>query len=334
MTARAAKKIISLVLPVYQEEAVIELFHKELTSVIAGIKGYDFELIYVNDGSTDRTADIIAGMVKKDASVRLLNLSRNFGHQNAITCGMDHADGAALICMDTDLQHPPSLIPSLIEKWEDGFDIVYTVRKTPEKISPFKHVTSWLFYNLINKLSNIDVPENAADFRLISRDVLDVFKKDLRERDKFIRGLVSWVGFKSAPIEYTVSERAAGESKYHIPRMVKFASSGLVSFSTIPLKLGIVFGAVFGFISIGFIGYALVAKFFTDTTVPGWTSMLAILSAFSAIQCFLIGLIGLYIGYIFDEVKKRPPYIISSRVEKSKRIERVPPKKPKTGAGA
>jgi dolichol-phosphate mannosyltransferase len=306
--------LISIVVPVYQEEDIIETFHDELQRVIDGVSSCRFEIIYVNDGSTDGTERKLREIAERHSAVALLNLSRNFGHQNALTCGFDHAEGDAVICIDADLQHPPSLIPDMIGKWLEGYDVVYTIRKDSEKTSFFKRVSGRFFYRLMSRISHTAIHENAADFRLISLKVNDILKHDIRERNRFLRGLVSWVGFRSVGIEFEAGRRSKGSSKYDLLRMIRFASTGIAFFSTLPLKMGLLLGVLFGFFSIGYGIYTIFVALFTDKTVPGWATIIVLITFLSAIQCFLIGLVGLYIGYVFEESKGRPVYLVSSSV--------------------
>lgn len=307
------RKLISIVVPVYQEEEVIAAFYRNLTAVLEESPDYAYEVIFVDDGSTDGTAKIIGNMVEAgeaaNCKFKLISFSRNFGHQYALTCGFDHAQGDAVITMDSDLQHPPELIPRLIEFWERGYDIVYTVRTAPQA-GRIKNITSRLFYTLVNLLSEIPINQDAADFRLVSRRVAAVFQKDIRERDRFLRGLTSWVGFRSIAVDYTPQPRAAGKSKYSFKKMWRLATSGLLSFSTIPLKLGIYLGVAMGTVSLAYGAYALIMYFLTDRAVTGWTSLVIFISAISSLLFVLLGLIGVYIGRIFEEIKHRPLYII------------------------
>ncbi|MEW5705262.1 MAG: glycosyltransferase family 2 protein [Actinomycetota bacterium] len=314
------KKLISITVPVYQEQEVIKVFHEELARVIDQIEGFLFEIIYINDGSTDQTEAIITEIAKSDDRVTLINLSRNFGHQYALTCGLDYASGDAVICMDADLQHPPNLIPLLVQKWQEGYDIVYTIRKMTVKTGLFKALTANMFYRLINTISEVPIYRDAADFRLISRKVADVFRKEIRERNRFLRGLTSWVGFNSTGIEFDVQRRAAGKSKFSPPKMLKLASAGGTSFSTIPLKIGIYVGLLFAFLSVLYAFYAIYIYLFTDGAVPGWTSIVVSIMFISAFQFMLIGILGLYIGHMFEEVKGRPIYIVRSVVRAGCRL--------------
>lgn len=306
------RPLVSLVLPVFNESEGIESFHLALSRVLSGLHDYRFELLYVDDGSADDTGGKLLTIAASDPRVGVIRLSRNFGHQAALSCGLDHCRGDAAVCMDTDLQHPPELLPELIAKWEQGFDVVYTIRKETRSQSFLKHMTGRLFYGLMSRLSEVPIHENAADFRLISRKVLDVFQQDLRERTRFLRGLVSWVGFRSIAVPFVASERAMGVTKYSLRKMLRLAEEGLTSFSTAPLKAGLMLGGLFGIVSIGYGMHALYSALFTDRVVPGWASLFILLCFLSAIHFTLIGLLGTYLGHVFQEIKRRPVYIVEA----------------------
>lgn len=308
-------KKISIILPVLNEEDGILRFHNELTKAINPLIRFTFEIIYINDGSTDKTQHLLSKIARKDKGIILVNLSRNFGHQNAISCGLDMCSGDAAITMDADFQHPLQLIPALIEQWEQGFDIVYTIRKNNRSISLLKRFTSKMFYKVINMLSKTKINENAADFVMISRKIIDLFRHNIRERERFLRGLINWVGFKSTSIEFEATKRLYGKSKYTLSRMARLGFSGIASFSDFPLKLGIIIGSVLMMSSILYGTYSIIIGLVSGESVPGWTTLMIFLMFFSSLQFLLIGLLGYYIGYIFDEVKQRPIYIIESVIK-------------------
>lgn len=310
------RKKISIILPVYDEEEGILYFHEQLLLVLNTIEGYDFEILYVDDGSNDRSNYILNDLAKEDDRIVVVRLSKNFGHQRALTCGLDHSTGNAAITMDSDLQHPPKLIPELIKKWAEGNEIVYTIRNNNKSLGIFKRLSSKLFYKIINILSKTEINENAADFRLISRKIIDLLKNDIKERDRFLRGLINWVGFRSVSVEFEVEKRLYGKSKYTFSKMLRLGLTGIVSFSNFPLKLGIIIGFVLLLASLTYGTYSIIIGVVTGKSVPGWTTLMIFMMFFSSLQFLLIGLLGYYIGYIFDEIKQRPIYIVDSVFKK------------------
>jgi dolichol-phosphate mannosyltransferase len=312
------KKLVNIILPVYNESEVIRLFYIELKDELKKITNYNFEIIFVLDKSKDNTEDILLDITENDNDVTLILLSRRFGHQLSLVAGINYSDGDAAIMMDSDLQHPPSVIKELIKKYEDGFDIVHTIRKDNDNIGFFKRNTSKLFYRLINKISPIKVSEGAADFRLISKPVIKLFKTQIKEQNQFLRGLFHWVGFNQVYIEFKASNRQGGKSKYNLFKLVSFAVDGITSFSKIPLRLSIYIGLL---ISVGSLLYAIYVfiSFFTDDHLPkGWASMAIIISFIGGVQLIFLGIIGEYVGKIFDEVKNRPLFIVEKFIKNSK----------------
>lgn len=304
-------KKINVVLPVYNEAEVISDFNDELQKVITLLKSqYEFEVIYVLDKSKDCSLKILKQICDNYSNVRLIVLSKRFGHQHSLIAGMDKCDGEAVIMMDSDLEHPPSLIPKLIEKYEQGYDIVNTKRFYNKKVSFFKKVTSKYFYKLISTISSVDINEDSADFRLISARVLKIFQKEIREQNQFLRGLFPWVGFNQTSIEFTSESRKKGSSKYNLRRLINFALTGIISFSKTPLKLSIFFGMGISLLSILYGFISILVYFMTKQSPQGWTSLIAAVSFLGGLQLIVLGIIGEYIGGIFDEVKKRPLYII------------------------
>ncbi len=307
---------ISIVVPLYNEEKVLPFFYKALCEELDRIRklrecGFYAQVLFVSDGSLDRSEQVIRELNQQDSRVEGIFLSRNFGHQAALTAGLDFAKGDAVICMDADLQHPPTLINDFIEYWLQGYDVVYTIRKT-KKITT-KQLVSSLFYKLINLISETPIQPDSSDFRLIDKRVADVLRNDIRERHRFIRGIISWVGFKSIGLEFEVGIRVSGKSKYSLAKMMRLALSGIISFSTIPLKLGIYLGSFLALASFCYGLYAIAASII-GVAIPGWASLLAVITFLGAMQLLLIGLLGLYVGYMFEEVKGRPIYIISNKV--------------------
>ena len=309
---------VSVAIPVFNEEDNISLLLDQLLPVIDKLP-YEFEILFVDDGSTDGTYRAIQEARKKDPRVRALSFSRNFGHQAALIAGLQYAAGDAVITMDGDLQHPPTLIPDLIEKWREGFQIVYTVREATVKESFFKRLTSRFFYRLINAFSDTRVQPFAADFRLLDRSVVDSLKT-LKERDQFLRGLIGWMGYNAAGIAFTAGERAAGTSKYNTRKMMKLALDGILSFSAAPLHLVTYLGFVVSLLSFLYGAYSIYAYFFTDLTVSGWTSLLLAVLFLGGVQLISIGFLGEYLIRIYNETKARPSFIIkeSSGIDTAK----------------
>lgn len=299
--------MISIIIPAYNESGNIKVIYSKLKEQLKGKEV--FELIFIDDGSTDQTLQEIKQIGQQDNSVKFASLSRNFGHQKALKAGLDHAHGDCVISMDADMQHPPELIEKLLDKWKEGYDVVYTTRHDTKDTSFMKKVTSVLFYKILNKISDVDIPLGAADFRLLDRKVVDQLKK-FQENWLFIRGLVSWLGFKQIGIEYTVQPRYTGRSKYSAARMVSFAIQGITSFSILPLRIAIFLGISFSLSSFVYGLYALYLKLFTDTAVQGWTSILISVLFLGGIQLISLGLIGEYVGKMFIESKRRPVYVI------------------------
>ncbi|MGP8215783.1 MAG: glycosyltransferase family 2 protein [Bacteroidia bacterium] len=301
------KNMVSIIIPCYNEEDNIALLYRLINEQL---QGYIYGLIFIDDGSTDNTLHVIRGLSEQNRAVKYLSFSRNFGHQNALKAGIDYANGDCVIMMDADLQHPPGIIPEMIKKWQEGFDIVYTLRKDNDSVSFFKKRTSKLFYRIVNYLSDIKVEDGAADYRLIDRKVADVFKYDFGEYFLFIRGLTSWVGFKQYAITYTPQERHSGKSKYSLFKMIGFALYGITSLSMKPLRLATILGMSVSILSFFYGLYALFASIFTNRTIQGWTSTILTILFIGGIQMFLLGIIGEYLGKLFFEVKKRPHYIL------------------------
>jgi len=306
------KKMYSLVIPLYNEEEVIHECIKRVTNVMHNNE-FDYEIIFVNDGSSDSTEEIVKQYCDKDKHLKLISFSRNFGHQTAITAGMDNAEGDAVIVMDADLQDPPEVVLKLIEKYEEGYDVVYAIRSKRKGESFFKKISAKMFYRFLKNMCEVDIPVDTGDFRLISRQVCDVLK-GLTERNRYVRGLVSWVGFKQTGIYYEREERYAGKTKYPLKKMLKLSVDGITSFSTKPLKLtkwiGIFMAAV------GFI-YAIIViiqKLVGIQMQTGWASTMVTILLIGGIQLIMLGITGEYIARIFDESKNRPLYIIKEKV--------------------
>lgn len=300
----------SVIVPMFNEEQVISVTYERLKKVMDEC-GDTYELVFVNDGSRDRSAQMIREISDRDECVKLIDFSRNFGHQVAITAGMDYAEGQAVVVIDADLQDPPEVILQMIEKWKEGYDVVYAKRLKRRGETMFKKVTAKLFYRLLSSMTSVDIPTDTGDFRLIDRKVCDVLR-GLKEKNRYVRGLVSWVGFKQTMVEYEREERFAGETKYPLKKMIRFALDGITSFSHKPLKIATYVGFFLSFSSFLYLFFVLFQRiFFTSWTVPGWASIVGVNLLFNGIVLMLLGVIGEYIGRIYDESKDRPLYIVS-----------------------
>ena len=300
----------SIVVSAYNEEAVIDKFYGVLSGVLDNDNN-SYEIIFVNDGSVDKSLSLLTDIARNDRRVKVVNFSRNFGHEAAMLAGIDNSRGEAVVCLDCDLQHPPQLIPEMFAKYKEGYGVINMVRKERKDAGFMKRVTSNLFYKLINMISPVKLVPNASDFFLISRPVADLLKNDIRERTRFLRGLIQSVGFNSTTLDYVAPERAAGQSKYSLLKLMRLSFAAVASFSKTPLKIGLYSGLLFGFMSFLLIIYSIV-MWIIDKPVSGYTTLIIFLCAFASIQLVVIGAIGYYIGLIFDEVKHRPIYIIQT----------------------
>ena len=307
-------KKISLVVPMYYEEKVVNECYKRLTEVLGRIENYEYEIIFINDGSKDKTLELLEEIAKKDARVKILSFTRNFGHQAAVTAGLKHVSGDAIVIIDADLQDPPELIPDMLKLWEEGNQVIYGKRKTRDGESAFKLFTAKMFYKTLNALSDVDIPKDTGDFRLVDREVVEVINS-LPEHNKFLRGLWSWVGFKQLPYEYERKERFAGETKYPLKKMLKLASDGIISFSTKPLKFVGALGLISIAISVCIMIYALISfAFKLNNLTAGWTSLMVAITFFAGVQLMSIWIMSEYIARIYDESKNRPQYIIEKKI--------------------
>jgi len=302
-------KLISVVIPAYNEQENIVVIIDRLENIFKTLH-YNFEIILVDDGSKDKTLSIIKTVAAARSNIFYIEFSRNFGHQPALKAGLDKATGDAVISLDADLQHPPELIAEMLQKWEEGFEIVYTRRQEDKNLSYKKRKTSALFYKLLSSLSDIEIESGTADFRLMDKKVIDIFR-DFEENDPFIRGLVKWLGFKQYAIDYIPGSRYAGSSKYNLKRMMKLALHGVTSFSIKPLYSAVYLGFVLSGLSVLYVPYVLHA-FYVGEEVDGWASMIMTIVFFGGLQLIILGIIGLYIGKMFMQGKNRPNYIIRS----------------------
>ncbi len=305
------KNLYSLIIPLYNEEEVVLECVKRVINVMDNIDG-DYEIIFVNDGSKDKTMEIMTNVCKGNHKLKIIDFSRNFGHQIAITAGMDYAKGDAIIVMDADLQDPPEVISEMISKYNEGYEVVYAIRKKRKGESFFKRISAKLFYRFLRYMCNIDIPVDTGDFRLISKKVSNVLS-GLTERNRYVRGLVAWVGFKQIGIEYEREERFAGVTKYPLKKMIKLSIDGITSFSTKPLTVSKNLGLFIAFIGFIYAIVVIVQKFALNMPNTGWASIVVLLLIIGGVQLIMIGIVGEYIARIFDESKNRPLYIINEK---------------------
>jgi polyisoprenyl-phosphate glycosyltransferase len=303
---------IDFIIPVFNEGPALQRFHASLAGVLSSLPQHTVRFLYVNDGSSDNSAAVLASMADHDPRIFPIELSRNFGHQAAISAGLDAFDADALIMMDGDGEHPPQLVPEMLQLYESGYEIVQTQRIDTERKGFFlKRITSALFYSLINRMGETKVVSGAADFRLLSRDAADSLRR-LPEYHRFYRAMVQWIGFRSVILPYTPAQRIEGRSKYSLRKMLRLAEDGIFSFSQAPLRLGFVIGTAFILLAVAEIVYVLSFWIRGETSrlVPGWSSLMMVLTISSGTTLFLMGILGFYIGMIFEEVKRRPVYLV------------------------
>ena len=311
-------KKISLVIPMYYEEKVVNECYNRVKETLKGLIGYDHEIIFINDGSKDKTLDILEKIAEKDSNVKVISFSRNFGHQAAVTAGLKCTSGDAVVIIDADMQDPPELIPEMVKLWEDGNEVIYGKRKTRDGESAFKLMTAKMFYKTLNALSDVDIPKDTGDFRLVDKKVVDTMNS-LPEHNKFLRGLWSWLGYKQYAFEYERKERFAGETKYPLKKMLKLASDGIISFSSKPIKMVGILGIISIIISFIILIYALISYACKlNNLSAGWTSLMCAITFFAGVQLLSLWIISEYIGRIYDETKGRPQYIIDKKINLDK----------------
>jgi glycosyltransferase involved in cell wall biosynthesis len=298
----------SVVIPIRDEEETLAELYRRLSAVLDTLDA-PWELILVDDGSVDGSHPAMLALRERDARVKIVRLSRNFGHQVAITAGLDRSSGDAVIVMDGDLQHPPEVIPELVERWQAGFEVVYGVMAERHGETRFKRWTAKSFYGLLGRLSDVEVPA-AGDFRLVDRKAADAFGS-LRERSRYVRGMFSWIGFRQTGVRYSAPARYAGRSKYTVPRMAQLGANGILSFSRKPLRLVLVLGFFVSALAIAEAVYAVVDRLGGFNTAPGWASLVLVVSLLGGIQLIVLGVIGEYVGLVYEEVKRRPIYVVS-----------------------
>ena len=301
---------LTVLVPCFNEQAVLGELHRRLTGVLAPT-GLSYELLFVDDGSRDGTLAGLLALQAADPRVAVLGLSRNFGHQLALTAGLDHARGEAVVVIDADLQDPPELIPRMVELWRAGSDVVYGQRRARQGESVFKRGTAALFYRVMRRLTSVEIPVDTGDFRLLSRRVVEAMKR-LPEHHRFVRGMVAWVGFRQTPLPYERAPRFAGETKYPLRRMVRFALDAAVSFSFLPLRLTTFAGFAISLGCFGYAGYAIWAKLANDVDLPGWASLMVAVMFLGGVQLLGLGIIGEYLGRVYEEVKARPLYLVGA----------------------
>ena len=302
-TETDTRKTVTIVVPVYNEAENIPHFVTAVDEAMAGLP-YDYEILFVDDGSREESREVLRKTVAADAHVRALWLSRNYGHQAALTCGIDHAEGDAVITMDGDMQHPPALLPKLLGLWEQGYDVVQTIRQTTEGVSAFKRLTSKYYYKALNLISEVPVQPGGSDFRLMDRQAV-LSLRQYREHDRFLRGIVGAMGFRQVQVPFVAPERYAGTSKFSLKKMAKFALDGILGNSILPLRISF----YIGLLSVALFGHVLFETYEGDT-VPGWSTIVIVMAFFGGTQLMVLGILGEYIGHIFREVKGRPLYLV------------------------
>lgn len=310
MDRRTENIFISIIVPAFNEEGNIEAVAEQIKQQAEQFRKY--EIIFINDGSTDATAEKLRMLHRSNPNIQFISFSRNFGHQSALLAGIHHASGDCIISMDADLQHPPAMIPQLVSKWQEGFDIVTTIRDDSQNTSWFKRSTSSVFYKLMNRLSNITLEEGAADFRLIDRSVAQVISNS-REYNLFLRGYIAWLGYKQCMVPYIPHQRQSGKTKYSFGKMMMLAINGITSFSVKPLRVAMILGTAISLLAFIYAIYAIYVYLETNEAVPGWTSVLVSILFIGGLQLLILGIIGEYLGRTLMQTKQRPDYVIMEK---------------------
>lgn len=310
----------SVVVPAFNEQEVLEETYRRLTEVMEQTNE-SYEIIFINDGSRDRTYEIAEAICQRDSHIKLINFSRNFGHQIAVTAGMEYSSGQAIVIIDADLQDPPHIILEMIKKWKEGYDVVYGQRLKREGETFFKKFSAKCFYRILNKMTSMQIPVDTGDFRLIDRKVCDVMNS-IQEKNRYVRGLVTWVGFKQTAVEYKRESRFAGETKYPLKKMIKLATDAILSFSYKPLRLAGLVGGTLSVCSFIYLIVVIIQKLFTDTTQPGWASLFAVILFFNGVSLILHSITGEYVGRIYEETKNRPLYIVRDTLNFDKEMNK------------
>jgi dolichol-phosphate mannosyltransferase len=320
-----ARPQLSLVIPVFNEEDTLPELDRRLRDLFANLSqvGNQWEVVFVEDGSSDGSRRLLANMAASESRYRLLAFSRNFGHQFAITAGIDRAEGDAVVVMDADLQDPPSVVSEMIDKQRAGFDVVYGVRKKRKGETWFKRITASIFYRLIRSITGVAIPLDAGDFRLMSRPVVLTLRA-LREQHRFVRGMVAWVGFKQTAVYYDRDARFAGTTKYPVSKMLRFALDGITSFSILPLRVATWLGVFAAICAVGIGAWAIAAKVLGLGTVSGWTTIMFAVALGSSAQLLMTGVLGEYVGRIYEEIKRRPLYIIEQEINTTHQGDSAP----------
>lgn len=303
---------LSVVVPVFNEEGNVSELYARVTAVLQKT-GVAHEIIFVDDGSADASLERMGELSARDPRVKVISFSRNFGHMQALCAGLDHAAGKAVITMDADLQHPPDLIPALMAKWREGYEVVGTIREEATETGLFKSATSRFFYWLMSRISGTKLPRGAADFRLLDRSVVQTLT-GMRERARFLRGLIGWIGYRQTFLPYRADPRFAGQTKYSLSRMMRFALDGITSFSSFPLKLATYVGACIALVSFFYAAYAIYIRLFTDRAITGWASVLIAVLFVGGVQLIFLGVIGEYLSRVYEEAKQRPLYIVRRKI--------------------